>query len=64
MIQLGSDPFCIIFVKIVQKGSDPNCIIYGKVLQICKLYFLNVSIFGNLIEKSKISARFVNNVSK
>ena len=27
MIQLGTDPFCIIFGKIVQKGSVPNCIV-------------------------------------
>ena len=32
MIQLGTDPFCIILEKIVQKGSVPNCIILEFVL--------------------------------
>ncbi len=29
MIQLGTDPFCTIFPKMIQKGSVPNCIIFN-----------------------------------
>ena len=28
MVQLGTDPFCIIFAKVIQKGSVPNCTIF------------------------------------
>lgn len=45
-------------------GTDPFDAIFNNMLHICKLRFLIVIRLGNLMEKSKISAYFENNVSK